>query len=435
MGQQPSLKAIDPEIRSLVHLLNQAPYIQTFTSCSGHPRMTEKEWVDGWITMNPVGNPEKLWDFLYSLRTRLDNTTATKLIQYYSGQQYFYHNKVFELYKKIGAEKLFFSAIPILTINLSFTLCPFCTIHDKALLIWEKILVAVQEFIHNNANRCSPINTREAAAKFLIKQLNSIPHIQGTALLLDRKGRWRVEFEAMGNRDSFGWCWNLVSHVHELLNQEEAFQSHEDGRRQFLAHGHFVLRPVVKNVFIERTREDHLKIWNLIEAAAWELIHGEMFSETNTLEVPTEQITEELKEGIVPVGSAKPVDVASEEVESASRPKVVDYVNSIFVDAVRQGASDIHIEPSARGVMIRYRVDGVLGEAKEPPEDIRSAIIDRIKLIAGMDVAQRHYPQNGAISRSIEYMGNKKIDMRVSCVPSQWDEAITISILSSKFGS
>lgn len=283
MGQQPSLKAIDTEIRSLIALLNRVPYIQTFSSCSGHPSMTEREWVDGWITMASVGNAEKLWDFLNSLHARLDNTTAAKLISYYSTQQYLYHDKVFELYKKIGAEELFFSAIPILSINLSFTLCPFCTTRDKAMLIWKKILVAVQEFIPHNANECIQINTHEAAAKFLIKQLDSIPYIQGTVLLLDIHGRWRVEFVAMNRRDSFQWCWNLVNHVHEILSQEEAFQPQEDRRRQFLAHGHFVLRPVVKNDFIERTREEHLKIWKLIEEAIRELLHDETTESTNCL--------------------------------------------------------------------------------------------------------------------------------------------------------
>jgi hypothetical protein len=281
MGQQPSLNEIDKEIRSLVYLLNQAPYIQTYASCSGHPSMPERDWKDGWITIEPVGNPDKLWDFSEALRARLDNTTATKVIQYYSEQQYLYHDKVFELYKKMGAEELFFSAVPILTINLSFTLCRFCTTHEKGLLIWKKILDAVQEFIPHNADGRISVNTREESAKLLIKLLDSVPQIRGIALLFDRHDRWRVEFEAMGNRNSFQWCWNLVSHAHEILSQEKEFQPQEDGRRQFLAHGHFILRPVVRTGSVERTREDHLKIWKLIELTAQELIHREVFKVEN----------------------------------------------------------------------------------------------------------------------------------------------------------
>ena len=168
--------------------------------------------------------------------------------------------------------------------------------------------------------------------------------------------------------------------------------------------------------------------------------HGDVFSEiavtmveageeAGILEFQVQQIANELEGGLITVGGAKPVEFVSEEVEPAAKPTVKEYVDSIIFEAVRQGASDIHIEPFPQSLMIRYRVDGVLREIEEPPEDIRLAIVDRIKMIAGMDVAQKRFPQDGKIRRTIESMGNKEIDMRVSCVPAQWGEAITIRIL------
>jgi len=156
--------------------------------------------------------------------------------------------------------------------------------------------------------------------------------------------------------------------------------------------------------------------------------------ETRTLEVQLENLAEGLEDGIIPVGGAKTIEaardefVATEQLDPAKSPRVMEYVNKMILDAVRQGASDIHIEPFAREIMIRYRVDGVLREVEGPPKDIQWGIISRIKIMADMDLSQKRFPQDGKISRTVESMGNKEIDMRVSCVPSQWGEAITIRI-------
>ena len=161
----------------------------------------------------------------------------------------------------------------------------------------------------------------------------------------------------------------------------------------------------------------------------------EVGEETGTLEVQIDQLAEGLEEGIILVGGAKPVEVAraeaaSDEVAPAKSPQVKDYVNAMIIDAVRQGASDIHIEPFAREITIRYRVDGVLHEAEKPPLDIQWVIIDRIKTMADMDIAQKRFPQDGKIRLVIASMDNKKIELRVSCVPAQYNsEAVTIRIL------
>jgi len=157
--------------------------------------------------------------------------------------------------------------------------------------------------------------------------------------------------------------------------------------------------------------------------------------ETATLEVQVGQIAEGCENGTIPVGGAKSVEEAraelatSEEVEPHKSPKVREYVNAMITDAVSQKASDIHIEPFDRKITVRYRVDGVLHEIDGPPEDIQWAIIDRIKTMADMDIAQKRFPQDGKISLKIA-LDNREFDLRVSCVPAQYNsEAVTIRIL------
>jgi type II secretory ATPase GspE/PulE/Tfp pilus assembly ATPase PilB-like protein len=187
---------------------------------------------------------------------------------------------------------------------------------------------------------------------------------------------------------------------------------------------------------IEKIRSDVERGSSLADAMRF---HGDVFSEiavtlvavgeeAGTLEFQAQQIANELEEGLIPVGGAKPVEVAIEKVEPAESPKAKGFVDSMIIDAVKQGASDIHIEPFARDIMIRYRVDGALREVEKPPKDIQWAITSRIKMMADMDLSQKRFPQDGKISRTIESMGNREIEMRVSCVPSQWGEAVTIRI-------
>ena len=289
MGQQPLSKEIDEDIRSLVALLNDASYIQTIAACSGHPQIPDKEWRDGWVTMKPVGSQERLWDFLHALRARLDNTTAVKMTQYYHSvfgdfPQRSHIDKIYEHYRAVGGESLFLSGIPILTVHNSFVLCPFCTTPDKALLIWENILRGVEDFVSRELDKSNAAYTAEAAANALVKQLCTISHIQGITLTQDNHCRWRIEFEATGDRNACLWCWDLISHVNGVLSREEEFQPQEDGRKQFLADGSFVLRPIVRNGFVERTREEHLKIWKLIELTAQELVHREVSGGTGNTE-------------------------------------------------------------------------------------------------------------------------------------------------------
>ncbi len=111
-------------------------------------------------------------------------------------------------------------------------------------------------------------------------------------------------------------------------------------------------------------------------------------------------------------------DFGIDEKDLSQDPTVINAVDQMIIDAVRMGASDIHIEPYPTQLKIRFRVDGVLEDQPQPPAYLQSAITSRVKIMAGMDVAERRRPQDGKISRQIGSVGNRQIDLRVSTVPT-----------------
>jgi len=111
--------------------------------------------------------------------------------------------------------------------------------------------------------------------------------------------------------------------------------------------------------------------------------------------------------------------------ESQNAP-VVKLVNSILVDAVKRGASDIHVEIYEKTMRVRYRIDGILQEVMAPPIKMKSAIISRMKIMSELDIAERRIPQDGRIKLKV---GEKKVDMRVSTLPCIFGEKVVMRIL------
>lgn len=110
----------------------------------------------------------------------------------------------------------------------------------------------------------------------------------------------------------------------------------------------------------------------------------------------------------------------------AGETAVVQTVNLIFAQAVRDGASDIHIEPYEREVKVRYRVDGMLNEVMHPPKKMHAAIVSRLKILGEMNIAERRLPQDGRIRLTI---AGRSIDVRVSIVPTVYGERAVMRIL------
>jgi type IV pilus assembly protein PilB len=105
---------------------------------------------------------------------------------------------------------------------------------------------------------------------------------------------------------------------------------------------------------------------------------------------------------------------------------VVKLVNSILADAVRKGASDIHIEPFEKHVRVRYRIDGTLYEVMSPPFKLKASITSRLKIMAELDIAERRVPQDGRIKIRIL---DRTVDLRVSTLPTIFGEKVVMRIL------
>jgi general secretion pathway protein E len=110
----------------------------------------------------------------------------------------------------------------------------------------------------------------------------------------------------------------------------------------------------------------------------------------------------------------------------AGETAVVQMVNLMFAQAVRDGASDIHIEPYEKSVKVRYRIDGMLQEMLTPPKRMQAALVSRLKILAEMNIAERRLPQDGRIKLTI---AGRSVDVRVSIVPTVFGERAVMRIL------
>ncbi|MBY0110352.1 MAG: type II secretion system ATPase GspE [Candidatus Babeliaceae bacterium] len=110
----------------------------------------------------------------------------------------------------------------------------------------------------------------------------------------------------------------------------------------------------------------------------------------------------------------------------ASEAPIIKLVNHILYQGVKQGASDIHIEPFEKELRVRYRIDGILYASITPPKRAQAAIISRIKIMANLNIAEKRHPQDGRIQVKI---ADKAIDIRVSVLPTVYGERIVMRLL------
>jgi type IV pilus assembly protein PilB len=165
------------------------------------------------------------------------------------------------------------------------------------------------------------------------------------------------------------------------------------------------------------------KIDNVVSYAAPKKTIEEIL---NKLYLQTQDIIEKIGEvGEVEIETSEAelsLDTISKEAGDAP---IVRLANFLITEAVNLGASDIHIEPQEKKLVVRYRVDGVLRIFHEFPINIKDAIVARFKIMANLDISERRKPQDGRIRAKI---GNKKVDLRVSTVPVVYGEKIVMRI-------
>ncbi|HEV7552167.1 MAG TPA: type IV-A pilus assembly ATPase PilB [Candidatus Angelobacter sp.] len=126
------------------------------------------------------------------------------------------------------------------------------------------------------------------------------------------------------------------------------------------------------------------------------------------------------------------IDLAELE-KSADEAPIVKLVNIVMTDAVKRGASDIHIEPYEKEYRVRFRIDGVLQNIMSPPMKLKDAITSRIKIMAKMDISEKRLPQDGRIMLKMQIGGKKKqLDFRVNCLPTLWGEKVVMRLLDKE---
>src|SRR6202030_487781 len=138
---------------------------------------------------------------------------------------------------------------------------------------------------------------------------------------------------------------------------------------------------------------------------------------------------------------AADLELAAEEQEmnlaelerAAEEAPIIKLVNLILTEAVKRGASDIHIEPYEKEVRVRFRIDGILQSVMTPPLKLRDAIISRVKIMAKLDISEKRLPQDGRIMIKYRKEGRiKDLDFRVSTIPALYGEKIVMRLLDKE---
>lgn len=150
-------------------------------------------------------------------------------------------------------------------------------------------------------------------------------------------------------------------------------------------------------------------------------------SQAEPEDVDLNEILDQVDEQDVQVEKSDSQEVDLEQ--KAGESPVIRYVNYIIQQAIKDGASDIHIEPADKKLKVRFRIDGVLFEAMSPPASMAAAITSRLKIMANLDISERRIPQDGRIRCVV---AGRKLDLRMSTLPNTYGEKTVMRILDTK---
>ncbi len=145
-------------------------------------------------------------------------------------------------------------------------------------------------------------------------------------------------------------------------------------------------------------------------------------------EVAVDEIIADIDEDDVEVVQDEEDDLDLDKDQAGSSP-VIRFVNYLIYNAVKEGASDIHIEPQEKKLQVRYRIDGVLFDAMNPPAHMKNSIVSRLKIMANLDIAERRLPQDGRIRAMVH---GRKLDLRMSTLPMVQGEKVVLRILDTR---
>ncbi|RUM40714.1 MAG: type IV-A pilus assembly ATPase PilB [Desulfurobacterium sp.] len=164
-----------------------------------------------------------------------------------------------------------------------------------------------------------------------------------------------------------------------------------------------------------RIKEKLQEVYGKTEEEFFSRLKSEFLKESTEKELETEEV--DTKSNVISLDDLK---------QLATQAPIVKLVNAIIIEALRKGASDIHVEPFEKELRIRYRIDGVLQLVAKYPVEIKDAVTARFKVLSNLDIAEKRLPQDGRMK--VKFRG-REIDFRVSTVPTIYGEKIVLRIL------
>ncbi|MFN3167347.1 MAG: GspE/PulE family protein [Phycisphaeraceae bacterium] len=209
-----------------------------------------------------------------------------------------------------------------------------------------------------------------------------------------------------------------------------------------LSHGVIPIRPRGSRLILGVVRADELIVVDEVQAKLGVNVKPvlvtpqdiaraiEAHREDNSAgnEVAVDEIIADIDEDDVELVQTEEEDIDLDKQEAGSSP-VIRFVNYLIYNAVKEGASDIHIEPQEKKLQVRYRIDGVLFDAMNPPAHMKNAIVSRLKIMANLDIAERRMPQDGRIRAMVH---GRKLDLRMSTLPMVQGEKVVLRILDTR---
>jgi type IV pilus assembly protein PilB len=187
--------------------------------------------------------------------------------------------------------------------------------------------------------------------------------------------------------------------------------------------------PDPNNVFLldEVRRRTHCEL-QLVVVTSADIARIVEQMNADTVNIEVDKILKDVAEDDIQIVQAVKEEVA-DLAKIVNEAPIIRFVNYLIFDAVKQGASDIHIEPKEKELKIRYRIDGLLFEAMNPPKTMHAAVVSRLKIMANLDIAERRLPQDGRIRAVVH---GRKVDLRLSTLPTVAGEKCVLRILDDR---
>ena len=163
--------------------------------------------------------------------------------------------------------------------------------------------------------------------------------------------------------------------------------------------------------------------YELVDEREFDELAAQLYSRDSN---ETKQMVEDVGEEMDLASLADSLPITEDLLEQDDDAPIVRLINALLSEAIRAGASDIHLETFERELIVRFRIDGVLREIVKPKRELAPLLVSRIKVMARLDIAEKRIPQDGRISLRV---GGREVDVRVSTMPANSGERVVLSLL------